>query len=338
MKIFDLEYQFFLSLRKIRVWAKRQITPAVVLRTLSVAVIAFNIFFTNGPVASKSHKVSTPVETGVVLSQTTVAAKIPAPIRISSNLPDLKFQGKAALVLDATTSAVLFEKESQEKLPPASLTKLLTALLTLEKGELDRQATVTSACARVEGVKAGFEAGQRFTIKDYLKALLLPSAADAACLLAETNEAGQASPSARFVEEMNQKALAVGLTRSHFTNATGLDGADGEHYSTVSDLLKLVREDLKYPTFREIVSQKEEKIKSVDGLASFDLKNTNELLAKDPGFKGVKTGYTSKALGCLAFLYEKEGHEVIGVILGSPERFADAQNLVAWIFENYRWE
>lgn len=137
---------------------------------------------------------------------------------------------------------------------------------------------------------------------------------------------------------MKARALALGLTDTNFVNASGLDGANGDHFSTAADLMVLLRETLKYPQLRQIVSRPGQKISDATGTFVFDLKNTNELLARDPGFRGVKTGYTPKALGCLAFAYERDGRLILGVILGSPDRFTDAQNLVKWVFESYKWE
>lgn len=340
MTFFKVEYKFFQSLRKTRVWLKKEFTGQVAVRYLSVAVIAINIFFNNLPtkdglVDSSKSQVSSP---GAVLSQTAVIARVPQPIRTgpADSLP--VFLGRAALVIDATSSAVLFEKNSQEKLPPASLTKLMTALIILENKPLDQVVTISDSCTKVNGLKAGFLPGQKFTIDQVLKALLLPSAADAACALAESVETGESSPSARFVEKMNQRAQALGLAQTNFTNQAGLDGPNGDHYSTAADLLVLVDWDLKHEKFKEIVGQTAAKIISLDGTQVLNLKNTNELLGRDFSFKGIKTGYTEKALGCLVFLYEKDGHQILGVILGSPDRFLDAQNLVKWVFETYKWE
>lgn len=336
MKIFDLEYWVLSSVRKAKArlrkaFLKKELSSFLILRYLSVFVIAFNIFTSSG-VTAPSKAVSVPK--GLVLSQEVRAEppKIPQPIRTTAVDFD-KFLGKAALVVDATTSAVLFEKNSQQKLPPASLTKLMTSLVVLDRDRLGDTVKISKNCTQVEGVKAGLTQGQKFTVESLLFALLLPSASDAACALSELSP--ESSSSAKFVGEMNKKASEFGLVGTNFTNPVGLD--DPKHFSTAKDLLTLSQSFLLDKDLGAIAGTYQQKITTVDGGQSFSLKNTNELLALNIGFKGIKTGATPNALGCLAFLYEKDGHQILGIILGSTDRFADARNLVDWIFKSYQW-
>ncbi|MCL5003720.1 MAG: D-alanyl-D-alanine carboxypeptidase [Patescibacteria group bacterium] len=346
MKVFELEYLIGQSLRKTRGRFKKslqrkEITFTTVLRFLSLAVIFFNIFFTGtaAPSASKSS------EGGSVLSQTVTAApplEIVKPVRISESQDFTSLLGKAALVEDATSSAVLYEKNADEKLPPASLTKMMTALLTFKNADLSREVAVSPECTDpvnlgASALRIGLKAGQRFTVRSLLYALLLPSAADAACVLSE-NTMPQATTSAQFVTFMNGEAKTLGLSDTHFGNPSGVDDSNDDNYSTARDLLKLTRTDLAYPEFRRITETPQETITAVGGAQSFSLITTNELLPLNIGFDGIKTGYTDKALGCLAFLYNRDGHEIIGVVLGSSDRFADARNLVDWVFRSYLWQ
>lgn len=331
MKIAELRYSVWFNLRKLRVWFKNNLTPAFLLRYGAVLVIALNIFFTRTPEFLKT-KFGLPKS----LVNSKLTAQTPTPRRINAQGPGPEFLGKAALVVEATSSSILYQKNAAEKLPPASLTKLMTALLILENTNLSQATTISQDCTQVDGIKIGLKPGQRFTVESLLKALLLPSAADAACALGEVLEGSEASPSAKFVQKMNERAKSLGLLNTHFTNSVGLD--DEQNFSTAADLLSLTEQDLKFSEFAQIVALPNHKISSLDGSTFFDLKNTNELLAKDKGFKGIKTGQTPKALGCLIFLYERDGHRILGVILGSSDRFLDAQNLVKWVFENYKWE
>lgn len=338
MKIFDLEYWILSSIRKAKArvrkaFQKKELSSFLILRYLSLFIIAFNIFASSG-VTIPSKTVST--QKGIVLSQEVKAepVKTPQPVRVSTAVDFDKFLGKAALVVDATTSAVLFEKNSQQKLPPASLTKIMTSLVALGEHNLTDTVKISKDCTQVDGVKVGFVSGQNFSVSSLLYALLLPSASDAACALSQLSP--ESSSSAKFVSEMNKKTADLGLLQTHFTNPVGLD--DPNHFSTAKDLLTLSQAFLLNKDLSAMAGTYQRKITTVDGQQSFGLKNTNELLALDTGFKGLKTGSLSKDYGCLAFLYEKDGHQILGVILGSPDRFADARNLVAWIFSSYKWE
>lgn len=338
MKIFDLEYLLQSLIRRARArvrkaFLKKELSSFLILRYLSLFVIAFNIFNSSGlPAPSKAVV----VQKGVVLSQEIKAApvKILQPVRLPTATDFDKFLAKAAIVVDATTSAVLFEKNSDQKLPPASLTKMMTSLVVLDKANQDDVVQISKDCTQVDGVKVGFVPGQKFTVKSLLYALLLPSAADAACALSELSP--ESSSSAKFVGWMNKKASDLSLTGTNFINPVGLD--DSHHFSTARDLLTLSKTFLLNQDLSQIAGTVQQRITTADDQQSFSLKNTNELLTPDSGFKGIKTGSTPNALGCLAFLYEKDGHQILGVILGSSDRFTDARNLVDWVFKNYRWQ
>ena len=348
MKIFDLEYLILSSVRHVRArvrkaFIKKQVSTYLFLRYLSIFIIAYNIFISNSPSLPKPQPAK--ANSGLVLSQETKAdvPKIPTPRRILGSPDFEKLLGKSALVLDATTSAVLYEKGSSTKLPPASLTKMMTSLVVLDYKNLSDEVRISLDCTKSDGAKVGFSEGQTFTVESLLYALLLPSASDAACSLSTSLPlpGPEASPSARFINAMGKKALEIGLKGSAFTNPVGLD--DGRIYSTAADLLTLSKKFMENTELQKIVNTVSKKITSLDGKASFNLKNTNELLLRESGFKGIKTGTTPNALGCLAFIYERDGHKVIGVVLGSPltpqdGRFADAKNLVDWIFKSYEWK
>ena len=213
MKIFDLEFLILSSVRKFRArirkaFQKKQLSGYLILRYLSIFVIAFNIFISPSPTSGKPKNSQTGV--GAVLSQETKlqTPKIKPPQRVPGSTDFDAFLGKSALILDATTSAVLYEKNSQEKLAPASLTKMMTTLVVLDYRKISDEVKVSENCTKSDGAKVGFTKDQNFTVESLLYALLLPSASDAACALSETLPlpGPEASPSARFVVAMNKKA------------------------------------------------------------------------------------------------------------------------------------
>jgi D-alanyl-D-alanine carboxypeptidase len=227
---------------------------------------------------------------------------------------------KAAFFIDNQTGAVLHEKNPDQRLPIASLTKIMTALVVLENFPLDEIITVPEVCANLPPSKIGLATGQNLTVEDLLYGALVVSAADAACTLSHHFDGD-------FLQLMNQKTSELGLEQTHFENEVGFDGENGNHLSTARDMVKLSQEALKNGVFRKIVGTKEVSI------PGFSLTSTNELLFTLPGTTGIKTGETPEAKGCLAISYERGGHEIIGVLLGSDDRFADARQILDWVFE-----
>lgn len=240
------------------------------------------------------------------------------PFRLPDSPPMASISAQAAYVIDGEINAVLFEKNANQPLPMASLTKIMTAVVVLDEYQLDEFVTVPEVCTNLPPLKVGYAAGQALTVEELLYGMLVASASDASCALSHHYKGN-------FLGLMNQKAEALGLTQTHFENEVGLDGENGSHLSTAKDLIKLSQEALKNGVFRKIAGTAEWR-----GLTS-----TNELLLTLPGTTGIKTGYTDQAKGCLAVSYERGGREIIGVILGSEDRFGEMQKILAWIFEAY---
>ncbi|MEK7304984.1 MAG: serine hydrolase, partial [Nitrospirota bacterium] len=188
---------------------------------------------------------------------------------------------------------VLYQHESLKRLSPASLTKIMSALVILEKGKLDDQATISRNAARAPKTHLRLRPGEVFKLEDLLKAMLIVSANDA-CLAAVEHVGGDEE---QFVMLMNAKAAALGLTDTHFSNGCGFDGP--EHYSTAEDLAKLSEVALQNPIFRALVREEREIITPISGHRAYVLHSTNRLLGRIPGVEGVKTGFTSKAGRCL---------------------------------------
>lgn len=229
------------------------------------------------------------------------------------------------LSIDLESQSVLFEKNSNAKVPTASLTKLMTAALILEENHPDNQVTVSGNAASTLGSTMNLRSGEVITVRDLLYGLLINSANDAAVALAEFN----AGSESEFVAKMNDKAKRLGMESTNYANATGLDSSIG--HSSARDLALLSSHLAKDPNVRAIV-----KLQSAE-IAGHGLENTNDILG-ELGIKGMKTGKTPAAGECLVTLAESpSGHEVITVILGSSNRFADSRTVIDWIYRAYTW-
>ena len=207
-------------------------------------------------------------------------------ISTSQSLPWRTAPAHSILLKELRSGRVLYEHDSEKRLSPASLTKIMSALVILEQGRLTDQATVSKNAARAHKTHLRLRPGEVFRLEDLLKAMLIVSANDA-CLAAVEHVGGDES---RFVMVMNSKAEALGLTDTHFSNACGFDSPD--HYSTAGDLAKLSEAALQNPVFRGLVREEREIITPVMGHRSYVLHNTNRLLGRVPGVEGVKTGFT----------------------------------------------
>ncbi|MBI5188519.1 MAG: D-alanyl-D-alanine carboxypeptidase [Nitrospirae bacterium] len=224
-----------------------------------------------------------------------------------------EIRSRAALVMDASTGRVLYAKNPNLKLPPASTTKLMTAIVAIEKADLNDVITISKRAVSVAPTKAGFKAGEKVTIEALLYAALLRSANDAATALAEA----VAGSEAKFVQLMNRKAIAIGAKDTKFINPHGLPGPG--QYITAHDLSKIMRHALKYPRLKEIIGTRVAEVSTERGKALF-LENTNRLLWVDEDLVGGKTGYTRKAGHCFACAGEREKNTVVVALLGSPSR------------------
>ncbi|MBU0494508.1 MAG: D-alanyl-D-alanine carboxypeptidase [Chloroflexi bacterium] len=230
----------------------------------------------------------------------------------------------ASLLADAATGQVLYAHNADTPRPPASLTKVMTALLALDEGQGALTETVRiPAGIQTPGTSAGLAPGEALTLEDLLYGLLLPSGNDAARAVAlhigGTEEA--------FVAQMNARAASLQMTGTHFANPHGLD--DPTHLSTATDLLILTRAALRYPTFAHIVAT------PTYAVAGHEWENRNQLLTQYPGADGVKTGTTDAAGECLIASASRDGHRLIAIVLGSTDRYADAQALLDYGFAEY---
>ncbi len=233
----------------------------------------------------------------------------------------------SSIVIEASSNRVLFGTNAHKKLPMASTTKIMTALVALENGSLDDEVKVSSNAYGVEGSSMYLHLGETIPLRDLLYGLMLASGNDAAVAIAE-HIGGSVEG---FVCMMNDKAARLGLVNTHFVTPNGLH--DDEHYTTAYDLAIIAAEALRNDTFAEIVSS--QYYTSEGGSITRYFKNKNKLLWNYEGANGVKTGYTMYAGKCLVFSAERDGMQVVGVTLNSSNIFSDAKLLMDYAFANY---
>lgn len=258
----------------------------------------------------------------MALTMSALAAPVPPEVAAPS-----------AILIERTSGTVLYEKNSHEKLAPASVTKVMTMLLTVEAVErgqitLDDEVVTSDHAASMGGSQIYLEPGERMSLHDMLKSIAVSSANDACVAVAEHIAGSEAT----FVSMMNDRAAALGMKDTHFVNCCGLDS--DEHYTTAYDISLMSRELLKHEMIREYTTIWMDTVRN----GEFGLSNTNKLVRFYDGTTGVKTGFTSKAGYCISASAEREGMELIAVIMKSdtsPHRNADASGLLNFGFANY---
>jgi D-alanyl-D-alanine carboxypeptidase (penicillin-binding protein 5/6) len=244
----------------------------------------------------------------------------------------------SAAVENAATGRLLWSRGLNTERPMASITKVMTALVVIRAGDLNREITVPSAVVGYvrewDASNAGLRPGDKLTAGQLLHAMLLPSGADAAYALAESY--GPGIPA--FIAKMNAVARLIGMTRTHFSNFDGLPyPTPYSNYSTAANLLTLGRVAMRSPLFRSIVDQRSYRIAAGSGHHTYYWRNLNPLLGYYPGAIGIKSGYTGAAGQCLLFEATRNGYSVIGVTLHSPGSInalnrADATRILNWAF------
>ena len=250
----------------------------------------------------------------------------PGPSVAADSLPNLPerpaIRAAALYMVELKSGRVLLEKNATRRLPPASLTKIMTALIALEAAPL-QQVVKIDRRAIVHHSSYDFRPGEEFLLRDLVTAMLVASANDA-CEAIAWHIAGDDK---RFVAMMNERAVILELKSTHFANPCGFD-APG-HYSTAEDLAKLTEQALQQPFFSMIVRTLVRDITTVDGARKMSLHSTNELLI-DPEVNGVKTGYTSKAGRCLVASMFKDGHRLLLVGLNLMDQWEQASRLLRY--------
>lgn len=252
--------------------------------------------------------------------------KAEAPITLTS---------PSAILCEASTGQVIFEKNADERRPVASVNKVMTILLTLEavdegRVSLDDQVTVSPRAASMGGSQAFLDAGERYKLSELLKTVIVASANDSAVALAEHLAGTEES----FVRLMNTRAEELGLTNTHYANCTGLPAQ--EHYTTARDVAKLSAQLDLHPIYYRYSTIWMDEIKHRGGRVT-SLTNTNRLIRFYPGCDGYKTGSTNEARYCVSATAKKEGMRLIAVVLGTPAgqtRFDEARAMLEYGFAN----
>jgi serine-type D-Ala-D-Ala carboxypeptidase (penicillin-binding protein 5/6) len=235
-----------------------------------------------------------------------------------------RIPAESILLKDISSGQILYAFEADRRLSPASLTKIMSALVMLEYGKLDEYVTVSREAAAARKMHLRLRAGHIFRLEDLVKAMLITSANDA-CLAAAIHVGGSEE---KFVELMNLKARALGLTHTHFSNACGFDSPT--HYTTAQDLAALTEMALQHPLFRSYVKEERGVLTAVNTNRSYLLRTTNRLLGRMPGVEGVKTGFTSKAGRCLIAKVSQDGKELLLVLLHASSRWNTATHLIKY--------
>lgn len=238
--------------------------------------------------------------------------------------------------MDAATGRIIYQKEADLRLPPASTTKVVTAILALESGrKLNESLTVSKEATRVPASKLHLRPGQSLTIEELLYSIMLSSANDSSMVLAE----GIGGSVSRFADRMTQKAHEIGAKNSHFTNPHGLTAPD--HYSTARDMATLFRYAMTNATFREIVQTRFSSVNTTAVVQKkvvprrIAVRNHNRLLWGYDGALGGKTGYTQAAQRCYVGAVQRNGRTLIVSILGARDLWGDTKRLLEYGFDNY---
>lgn len=239
-----------------------------------------------------------------------------------------RIPAESILLKDISSGQILYAFEADRRLSPASLTKIMSALVMLEYGKLDDYVTVSREAAAARKMHLRLRAGHIFRLEDLVKAMLITSANDA-CLAAAIHVGGSEE---KFVDLMNVKARALGLTHTHFSNACGFDSP--AHYTTAQDLAALTQLALQHPLFRSYVKEERGVLTAVNTNRSYLLRTTNRLLGRMPGVEGVKTGFTSKAGRCLIAKVSQDGKELLLVLLHASSRWNTATHLIKYGLQN----
>ncbi|WP_127530799.1 D-alanyl-D-alanine carboxypeptidase family protein [Paenibacillus kobensis] len=250
-------------------------------------------------------------------------------VAAAAKLSPISTQAKGAALIDVASGRILYTKNGDEPMRIASLTKIMTAIVAIEQGDLNSKVKVSVRAAGKEGSSIYLRAGEEMKLEDMLYGLMLRSGNDAATAIAE-HVGGTIEG---FVKLMNEKAEWIGLTNTQFMNPSGLD-QDG-HYSTANDLAKLTAYALHNPTFAQIVKTRVKKAPNPNDPWDYEWTNKNKMLALYEGADGVKTGYTKTALRCLVSSATRGGQQLAAVTINDRDDWSDHRSMLDWGFKHY---
>jgi len=303
------------------------------LTTILAALVAVNVFF-----IVKFPKQGNDFANAEILNSSQIYM---LPVSEPSYLPILVsntdrpvIDAKSAAVYDIRSGRFLFAKSTRSRLPIASLTKIMTSSVAIEQLDFNDTVKVSAEAVKVDGEKQTLYEGEEISILSLLKLMLVESSNDAAFALADyfKNTTGK-----DMIEEMNIKAQFLQMTETKFLDPAGLDD---NAYSTVEDMIKLIRNTMREDSIWDITTEKSTSVKSIDGKIEHKIESTNQLFGVIPDVVGGKTGYTDGALGCMILIVDIPGKndKLISIVLGSKERFGDTQKLIDWTKSAYSWE
>lgn len=263
------------------------------------------------------------VKVGAVKGIDTTLPTMAVPLVTQEFKEDLS--ARAYIVFEPKSGTIVLEKNSNTPLPPASITKLMTALVALDLYDPDDSLLVGQNSA--EGQSLDLQKGTSLFAKDLISALLIHSANDASLVLAQNHPEGYAG----FIADMNKKALTLGLKNTRFSNVSGIGSRD--HYTSVHDLVLLGKYALREDQIKQNVQLTSKVIEDSKG-NKYLLSTTNKLLGQVEGLLGLKTGWTEEAGECLISYLNRDGREVVIAVLGSKDRFGESKTLIDWYYQN----
>ncbi len=271
---------------------------------------------------TKKFKVYLSLFLGVVMLFTTLVQNVYA--------DDIYVNAVSSIALDCDSKLVLYEKNAYTPIEIASTTKIITALVAIKCGDLNKKITISKKAATIRGSEIGLKEGEEITLKELLYGLLLRSGNDAAIAIAE----GISGSVDEFLKLMNEYALEVGLLNSHFESPHGLDSS--KHYSTAYDLALITAKAKEIKFFNDIVSTKD--ISASENNFSRSYHNINKILYLLPNSTGVKTGFTGKAGKCLVTSVKIQNRDVIIITLNCTPRWKETEKINKYIEKNYKYE
>lgn len=250
-------------------------------------------------------------------------------VLLSNTCFAMELSATSAVILEAQTGEILFEKNADKRMGMASTTKIMTALVALEKGKAEDIVKISPHAANVEGSSMYLKEGEEITLENLVYGLMLQSGNDAATAIAEHISGSEK----KFAKLMNKKAKEVGISNTNFTNPHGL--SEDNHYTTATDLARITAYALKDKTFSEIVSTKSKTIERQE-MGKTTLVNHNKLLRSEKDCIGVKTGFTKATGRCLVTAWEKDNMKIICVTLNAGDDWNDHRKMKNFAYENYK--
>ena len=296
----------------------------ILLVLLALAIIPIGLYFILTANDSK-NLVSPLLKTNKVISLNQWFPK--EVLGVGIEVPEIT--AKAAFFVETKTGRVLFSKNPEQQLPIASLVKVMTALIALENRNLDEKLWVSSRASEMEPDKMFLQPGEELNLKELLYGIFLISGNDSAEVLAEATTGNRME----FINSMNDKAKQLGMKNSFFVNPTGLDEDISNSFSSAYDLSLLTRYAIrKFPVLVDISKTEHITLPQTEDHQDYDMYSGINLLTTYPGVIGFKTGYTPEAGLTLITLVQKDGHEIVGVLLGSENRRDEAKELLDYSF------